>query len=86
MSTLMPEWPMVWHDCPACLSRACWTFWNRTTVTDRQDRRMTPGAHPQVTLSHVEPEVLRRFDVPLKIKLDRLQEVKPAARAEPAST
>lgn len=47
---------------------------------------MTPGAYPQVTLSHVEPEVLRRFDVPLKIKLDRLQEVKPAARAEPAST
>jgi hypothetical protein len=36
---------------------------------------MTLVARLKVTLSDVEPEVLRRFDVPLKIKLNRLHEV-----------
>ena len=33
----------------------------------------------KVTLSDVEPQVLRRFDVPLKIKLNRLHDVIQAA-------
>lgn len=36
---------------------------------------MTLVARLKVTLSDVEPEVLRRFDVPIKIKLNRLHEV-----------
>lgn len=36
-------------------------------------------ARLKVTLSDVEPQVLRRFDVPLKIKLHRLHEVIQAA-------
>ena len=40
---------------------------------------MTLVARLKVTLSDVEPEVLRRFDVPLKIRLDRLHEVIQAA-------
>jgi hypothetical protein len=40
---------------------------------------MTPVARLRVTLSDVEPEVLRRFDVPLKIRLNRLHEVIRAA-------
>jgi len=36
---------------------------------------MTLVARLKVTLSDVEPQVLRRFDVPLKIKLSCLQEV-----------
>ena len=36
---------------------------------------MTLVARLKVTLSDVEPEVLRRFDVPLTIKLNRLHEV-----------
>lgn len=36
---------------------------------------MTLVARLKVTLSDVEPEVLRRFDVPLTIKLSRLHEV-----------
>lgn len=44
-----------------------------------QDRRMTLVARLKVTLSDIEPEVLRRFDVPLKIRLNRLHEVIQAA-------
>lgn len=44
-----------------------------------EDRRMTLVARLKVTLSDVEPEVLRRFDVPLKIKLSRLHDVIQAA-------
>lgn len=44
-----------------------------------EDRRMTLVARFKVTLSDVEPEVLRRFDVPLKIKLSRLHDVIQAA-------
>lgn len=44
-----------------------------------EDRRMTLVARLKVTLSDVEPEVLRRFDVPLKIKLNRLHDVIQAA-------
>jgi hypothetical protein len=40
---------------------------------------MTLVARIKVTLSDVEPHVLRRFDVPLKIKLSRLHEVIQAA-------
>ena len=40
---------------------------------------MTLVARLKVTLSDVEPEVLRRFDVPLKIKLNRLHDVIQAA-------
>ena len=40
---------------------------------------MTLVARLKVTLSDVEPQVLRRFDVPLKIKLNRLHEVIQAA-------
>ena len=40
---------------------------------------MTLVARLKVTLSDVEPEVLRRFDVPLKIRLSRLHEVIQAA-------
>ena len=40
---------------------------------------MTQVARLKVTLSDVEPEVLRRFDVPLRIKLNRLHEVMQAA-------
>lgn len=40
---------------------------------------MTLVARLKVTLSDVEPEVLRRFDVPLKIRLNRLHEVIQAA-------
>jgi len=40
---------------------------------------MTLVARLKVTLSDVEPEVLRRFDVPLKIKLHRLHDVIQAA-------
>ena len=36
---------------------------------------MTLVARLKVTLSDVEPQVLRRFDVPLKIKLNRLHDV-----------
>jgi hypothetical protein len=44
-----------------------------------EDRRMTLVARLKVTLSDVEPQVLRRFDVPLKIKLSRLHDVIQAA-------
>ena len=40
---------------------------------------MTLVARLKVTLSDVEPQVLRRFDVPLKIKLNRLHDVIQAA-------
>jgi hypothetical protein len=40
-----------------------------------KDCRMTLVARLKVTLSDVEPQVLRRFDVPLKIKLNRLHNV-----------
>ena len=40
---------------------------------------MTLVARLKVTLSDVEPQVLRRFDVPLKIKLHRLHDVIQAA-------
>lgn len=40
---------------------------------------MTLIARLKVTLSDVEPQVLRRFDVPLKIKLNRLHDVIQAA-------
>jgi len=40
---------------------------------------MTLVARLKVTLSDVEPQVLRRFDVPLKIRLSRLHEVIQAA-------
>ncbi|MFG6574188.1 plasmid pRiA4b ORF-3 family protein [Sulfitobacter sp. 1A15333] len=40
---------------------------------------MTLVARIKVTLSDVEPQVLRRFDVPLKIKLNRLHDVIQAA-------
>ena len=40
---------------------------------------MTLVARLKVTLSDVEPQVIRRFDVPLKIKLNRLHEVIQAA-------
>jgi len=40
---------------------------------------MTLVARLKVTLSDVEPQVLRRFDVPLKIKLNRLHDVIRAA-------
>lgn len=40
---------------------------------------MTLVARLKVTLPDVEPEVLRRFDVPLKIRLSRLHEVIQAA-------
>jgi hypothetical protein len=44
-----------------------------------EDCRMTLVARLKVTLSDVEPQVLRRFDVPLKIKLNRLHDVIQAA-------
>jgi len=40
---------------------------------------MTLVARLKVTLPDVEPQVLRRFGVPLKIKLNRLHEVIQAA-------
>lgn len=40
---------------------------------------MTLIARLKLTLSDVEPQVLRRFDVPLKIKLNRLHDVIQAA-------
>ena len=40
---------------------------------------MTLVARLKITLSDVEPQVLRRFDVPLKIRLNRLHEVIQAA-------
>ena len=40
---------------------------------------MTLVARLKVTLSDVEPQVLRRFDVALKIKLNRLHDVIQAA-------
>ncbi|WP_246831585.1 plasmid pRiA4b ORF-3 family protein [Thioclava sp. L04-15] len=40
-----------------------------------EDCCMTLVARLKVTLSDVEPQVLRRFDVPLKIKLNRLHDV-----------
>ena len=40
---------------------------------------MTLVARLKATLSDVEPQVLRRFDVPLKIKLNRLHDVIQAA-------
>jgi len=40
---------------------------------------MTLVARLKVTLSDVEPQVLRRFDVTLKIKLSRLHDVIQAA-------
>lgn len=44
-----------------------------------KDRRMTLVALLKVTLSDVEPQVLRHFDVPLKLKLSRLHDVIQAA-------
>jgi hypothetical protein len=44
-----------------------------------EDCCMTLVARLKVTLSDVEPQVLRRFDVPLKIKLSRLHDVIQAA-------
>jgi len=41
--------------------------------------RMALVARLKVTLSDVKPQVLRRFDVPLKIKLSRLHDVIQAA-------
>tara|TARA_R100001369_G_scaffold51218_1_gene78035 strand:+ start:3286 stop:3513 length:228 start_codon:yes stop_codon:yes gene_type:complete len=40
---------------------------------------VTLVARLKFTLSDVEPQVLRRFDVPLKIKLNRLHDVIQAA-------
>jgi hypothetical protein len=40
---------------------------------------MIPVARLKITLSDVAPQVLRRFDVPLKIKLNRLHDVIQAA-------
>ena len=47
---------------------------------------MTLVARLKVTLSDVEPQVLRRFDVPLKIKLNRLHDVIHAAMGGPTTT
>ena len=44
-----------------------------------EDCCMTLVARLKVTLSDVEPQVLRRFDVALKIKLNRLHDVIQAA-------
>jgi hypothetical protein len=53
------------------------------TLEDRsrieEDCRITLVARLKVTLSDVEPQVLRRFDVLPKIKLNRLQDVIQAA-------
>ena len=45
----------------------------------------TAIARLKVTLEDVEPEVMRRLDVPLKIRLDRLHLVLQAAMAGPTA-